>query len=74
MKLSQRGHGQNSATLSYTQPAPDRLTLDGAFSGHTVHLDLRLYDRSKFLLVSRGFHWVQEYPFNRQGVPEVRVQ
>jgi len=28
-------------------------------------MQLRLVDRSKFLLVNRGFHWIAEYPFNR---------
>jgi len=28
-------------------------------------MGLVLVDRSKLLLVSRGFHWVQDYPFNR---------
>ncbi|HTV13472.1 MAG TPA: hypothetical protein VME68_02080 [Acidobacteriaceae bacterium] len=65
IRLSQRGNGPGGASLSYTQPSPDRLTLDGTLSGHRVHLDLALYDRSKFLLVSRGFHWVQESPLNR---------
>jgi hypothetical protein len=65
VKLSPRGSEQMSATLHYTQPAPGQLTLDGILSNHKVHMDLRLYDRSKFLLVSRGFHWVQESPFNR---------
>jgi uncharacterized membrane protein YphA (DoxX/SURF4 family) len=65
VKLSQRGNGQGGTTLSYTQPALDQLALDGAMDGHKVHMDLRLYDRNKFLLVSRGFHWVQEFPFNR---------
>ena len=65
VKLSQRGSNQGGSTLTYTQPSPNRLTLDGALSGHRIHLELQLYDRSKFLLLSRGFHWVQEYPFNR---------
>jgi hypothetical protein len=30
-----------------------------------VHMRLQLVDRSKFMLVSRGFHWVSEFPFNR---------
>jgi hypothetical protein len=38
--------------------------LDGTMDGHTVHMGLRRTDTS-FLLVTRGFHWVQEYPFNR---------
>jgi hypothetical protein len=24
-----------------------------------------MMDRGKMMLVSRGFHWIQEYPFNR---------
>jgi hypothetical protein len=33
--------------------------------GHTIHMQLALFDRNRFLLVTRGFHWIQEYPFNR---------
>jgi uncharacterized membrane protein YphA (DoxX/SURF4 family) len=65
VKISPRGSNQGATTLTYTQPAPDQLTLDGPLNGHRVHMELKLYDRSKFLLVSRGFHWVQESPFNR---------
>jgi len=41
------------------------LLLDGAADNHEIHARLLLFDRSKFMLVNRGFHWVQEYPFNR---------
>jgi hypothetical protein len=27
---------------------------------HQVHMELQWTDRNSFLLVSRGFHWVQE--------------
>ena len=37
----------------------------GDMDSHKVKVELQLVDRKKFLLVSRGFHWVQEYPFNR---------
>jgi hypothetical protein len=30
-----------------------------------VHMQLRLFDHKTLLLLSRGFNWVQEYPFNR---------
>ena len=43
----------------------DQLTLDGDMDKHKLHLKLHRVDRTKFLLVSRGFHWIQEYPFNR---------
>jgi hypothetical protein len=26
---------------------------------------LKLLDRDKFTLVNRGFHWINEYPFQR---------
>jgi len=54
-----------NAAFSYARQAPDQMTLDGSMDGHKVHMILKLVDREKFLLVSRGFHWVQEYPFNR---------
>jgi hypothetical protein len=34
-------------------------------ASHKVHMQLKLLDRNKFLLISRGFHWIQETPFNR---------
>jgi uncharacterized membrane protein YphA (DoxX/SURF4 family) len=65
LKLAERGKGPAKITLTYTHPAPDQLIVDGPMDGHKLHLELRLYDRNKFLLVSRGFHWVQQAPFNR---------
>ena len=53
------------AHFNVDRPAPDQLVLDGDMDNHKVHMDLQLFDRNKFLLVSRGFHWIQEYPFNR---------
>jgi hypothetical protein len=38
----------------------DQLILDGRMDNHQVHMELQLIDQNKFLLVSRGFHWVQE--------------
>jgi len=54
-----------SASYTFARPAADRLILDGTMDGHTLHMELQLFDRSKFLLISGGFHWIQEYPFNR---------
>jgi hypothetical protein len=53
------------ASFIFQRPNPDQLILDGNMDGHKVHMQLELFDRKKFLLVSRGFHWVQENPFNR---------
>jgi len=54
-----------NAAFSFERKAPDQMALDGNMDGHKVHMLLKLVDREKFLLVTRGFHWVQEYPFNR---------
>jgi uncharacterized membrane protein YphA (DoxX/SURF4 family) len=53
------------ATLSFARPAPDQLTLDGAMDGHKIQMQMKLLDRDKFVLVNRGFHWINEYPFQR---------
>jgi hypothetical protein len=53
------------ASFAFERGGPDRLTLDGDMDGHKTRMELKLEDRNKFLLVSRGFHWIQEYPFNR---------
>jgi hypothetical protein len=49
----------------FERPAPDQLILDGSMDGHKIHMQMQLLERTKFLLVSRGFHWIQEAPFNR---------
>jgi hypothetical protein len=54
-----------SARFAFQQPARERLILDGDMDGHRVRMRLQLLDRNRFLLVNRGFHWIQEYPFNR---------
>jgi uncharacterized membrane protein YphA (DoxX/SURF4 family) len=53
------------AAFKYDRPAPDQLILDGSMDGHQFHIQMKLHDLNKFLLVNRGFHWIQEYPFNR---------
>lgn len=65
LKLTKNDDPNWKASFSYTRPAADRLVLDGEIDGHKERMELQLVDRSKLLLVSRGFHWIQEYPFNR---------
>jgi uncharacterized membrane protein YphA (DoxX/SURF4 family) len=52
-------------TLHYQRHAPDQLILDGDVGGQKMHMQLELVDRNSFQLVSRGFHWVSEYPYVR---------
>lgn len=51
--------------LVFQRQGIDRMTLDGQMGPHKMRMQLSRMDRSKFLLVNRGFHWVQDYPFNR---------
>lgn len=61
-----KGDDKNwKASFTFSRPATDRLTLDGAMGGHKVQMQLKREDESKFMVNSRGFHWVQDYPFNR---------
>jgi hypothetical protein len=39
--------------------------IDGTFDGVRSTIRLRKIDLSKFLLTNRGFHWLNEQPFNR---------
>jgi uncharacterized membrane protein YphA (DoxX/SURF4 family) len=53
------------ANFTFQRLSQDHLVLDGDMDGHKMRMELSLLDRNKFLLVSRGFHWIQEYPLNR---------
>jgi len=50
--------------FTYTIPDNDHLVLQGTLLKDAITVKLRKLDPSKFLLVSRGFHWVSEFPFN----------
>ena len=56
--------GECEAQLIYRRDG-DKLTLQGTVAGEPAAFHLRLTDRNRFLLVRRGFHWIQETPFNR---------
>ena len=51
--------------LTYREPGPDRLELDGRYGGEAILVMLRKVPVPSFLLNERGFHWVSEYPYNR---------
>jgi hypothetical protein len=65
LALSRRDDPDWKAMLTFSEPGPGRLVLEGTFQGRAVRAQLRRSDESEFLLVNRGFHWINEYPFNR---------
>jgi uncharacterized membrane protein YphA (DoxX/SURF4 family) len=52
------------ANFAYSHPDEDDLILDGDVNGQKEHIELKRMNSAQFLLTSRGFHWVQNYPFN----------
>lgn len=52
-------------TLRYTQLKPDTLLLEGTWKSDSVKIQLVKHGNSTFPLMDRGFHWVNEFPYNR---------
>jgi uncharacterized membrane protein YphA (DoxX/SURF4 family) len=59
------GDPKLSGDFTFDRPTPDLLVLDGSMGGHKIHAELKRMDLQKFTLVNRGFHWVNEYPYQR---------
>jgi len=43
----------------------DNMSLNGLLNSDTLSIELKKKDLSKSALLGRGFHWVNEYPYNR---------
>ena len=56
------------ANFACDQTAPGDLTLDGSMDAHTIHMKLDRIETNKFPLANRKFHWIADYPFDRQEV------
>jgi hypothetical protein len=53
------------AAISFKQVEPDVLALEGTVDGKQIRGRFRRIDDSRFPLLSRGFHWINEWPLNR---------
>lgn len=53
------------SAFSYRRPSPGVLEMEGTFDGQKIRARLRRVDDSRFPLLTRGFHWINEYPYNR---------
>ena len=65
LKLGKRDDAKWKTTFSYAQPKPGLLTLEGTLDGRKILARLHQEKPPKFLLTTRGFHWINERPFNR---------
>ncbi|GAB2722856.1 hypothetical protein [Nocardia thraciensis] len=57
--------GEPYGALTFECPVPDRMVLEGTLRDQPVRLLAQRLDETAFTLPSRGFHWVQEFPYNR---------
>ncbi|MEC5144033.1 hypothetical protein [Chitinophaga sp. 212800010-3] len=55
----------DSVSLHYHIPEDGLLLLSGQVGADSVKITLKKKDPKEYLLISRGFHWINEYPFNR---------
>jgi hypothetical protein len=51
--------------FTYTVPKPDIMLLKGKLDKDILTISFKKLNENSFLLLNRGFHWVNEYPFNR---------
>jgi hypothetical protein len=65
MTLTSREDPNWKATFNYEIPKPGLLTFKGELQGHQFEARMHRRDPSTFPLTNRGFHWVNEYPYNR---------
>jgi hypothetical protein len=65
LTLGKRDDPDWKTVLSYEQVNPDVITLAGKLNGSEMTARLHRSKEQKFLLTDRGFHWINEVPFNR---------
>lgn len=60
-----REAGALPSVIRYSEPEPGRVVLEGRLRGEEIVATLKRVDPKEFLLVNRGFNWINEFPFNR---------
>jgi hypothetical protein len=63
--LKKRADPLWQASFFSKQPDPNTLLIEGVMDGRKIAATLRRSPEPSFLLTSRGFHWINETPFNR---------
>jgi len=51
--------------FTWSRPDPAHLLLQGTLDKKALTIKARLIPDSHYPLMARGFHWIQESPFNR---------
>lgn len=59
------GAVKRTSDFKLTRLSANELMIEGMLGDGNLTVRLRRADDSKFLLSNRGFHWINEQPFNR---------
>jgi len=65
LTLLKRDDPNWNTVLTYEQVSPEIITLAGTLDGSELSARLHRSENHKFLLTERGFHWINEAPYNR---------
>jgi len=65
MLLTPRNDSTVHFTITYARPDSAHLVLAGLIDADSIFVTLVRRDETGFLLLKRGFHWINEEPFNR---------
>ena len=65
IEIFPRGDSSIRNSLAYHYPDKEHLVVQGSWKGDSIYVRMKIYDLNKFMLVNRGFHWVNEFPMNR---------
>jgi hypothetical protein len=65
LTLRRRDDPSWNTVLTYERVSPEVITLAGMLNGLQMTARLHRTEERKFLLTDRGFHWINEFPFNR---------
>ena len=65
MRFNTYADTANKYTFTYEKPDSSTMTISGIMLEDTIYAKFHIKPLEEFLLVNRGFHWINEYPFNR---------
>jgi hypothetical protein len=52
-------------SFNYSEPDKEHLFFNGNIKSDSVIIKMKRFDINQFRLVNRGYHWINEYPYNR---------
>ncbi len=63
--FKQFGENESEQSLKLVRDGDKAIEISGMFDGERLRVKLTAEPLDRFLLLGRGFHWINEYPLNR---------